>query len=86
MFASAPLCADRESAPTGVLAEIPLAIASKRNSPALGPGFRSVAAGESGRWLPLLAGRRSEQKSAGPDRSGQMVQASWQRQPYSMFP
>jgi hypothetical protein len=26
-----------------VLAEIPLAIASKRNSPALGPGFRFVA-------------------------------------------
>ena len=40
---SALLRAERKSAPTGVLAEIPLAIASKRNSPALGPGFRSAA-------------------------------------------
>ena len=48
-------CADRESAPTGVLAEIPLAIASKRNSPALGPGFRFVATAAVSTRLPLFA-------------------------------
>jgi hypothetical protein len=53
----------RESAPTGVLAEIPLAIASKRNSPALGPGFRSVAQAARRFTLPLQLAAGPEQKS-----------------------
>ena len=52
LSSSDPLCAETEHPSVQLLADSLLTIGSKRNSPALGPGFRSVAEGGVGAsWI-----------------------------------